>query len=427
MAIYHCQVKPVGRGQGRSSTAAAAYRSCSKVHDERTGELHDYSRKRGLEHAEIVLSKEAAQKDIQWARDRERLWNAAESSEKRKDSRVAREYELALPHELTKAQRLALVRSYATDLANRYQCAVDFAIHKPHKSGDERNYHAHVLATTRQVTPNGLGDKTYIERSDTDRAKLGLGPGKDEVTTIRERWAEHVNKALEQAQCKERVNHLSLEAQGIERTPTRHLGPAISALEARGEKSHVVERVREQDASRRLEKAAELGRLTRESAGLEKSIFDLSGNLECAKRERDLTLAKGAEMGGLKKPTIAEIQRDAREQWLAMRAAEKAKVPHPTKERTPAEHTPDKGRPLNVDELRQNAVAKWREYRKEALEKERTPEKSRERERDQGLEKTLEKARAPEKSPEREREQSLEKTPGRNSGKSRGHDGPEYE
>ena len=425
MAIYHCQLKPVSRGQGRSSTAAAAYRSCSKVYDERTGELHDYSRKRGLEHAEIVLSTEAAQKDIQWARDRQQLWNAAEAAERRKDARVGREYEVALPHELTKAQRVELTRSFSQDLANRYQCAVDFAIHKPHKEGDERNFHAHILATTRQVTPTGLGDKTYIEKSDTDRYKLGLGPGKDEVTTIRERWAEHVNRALEQAQCKERVNHRSLEAQGIERTPTRHLGPAISGLEARGEKSHVVERVREQEANRRLEKAAEIGQLGRESVGLEKSIIDLSGNIEHAKRERDLTLAKGAEIQKAARPTVDELQRQARDQWLAMRAAEKAKSPQSAKEQT-RENAPDKGRSLTVDELRQKAIAEWREYRKESLDKTRTPEKSPER--DQGLEKTLEKTLGRSGADNREpRDKGPEQTPDRNPGKSRGRDGPEYE
>ena len=290
MAIYHCQVKPVGRGQGRSSTAASAYRSCSKVHDERTGELHDYSRKRGLEHAEIVLSTDAAKKDIQWARDREQLWNAAEAAEARKDARVAREYEVALPHELTKAQRLELVRDYARDLANRYQCAVDFAIHKPHRAGDERNYHAHILTTTRQVTATGLGAKTLIERSDTDRAKLGLGPGKDEITTVRERWAECANKALDAANQKERVDHRSLDAQGVDRTPTKHKGPAISALEARGEKSTVVERIRTEEASARLVKAAEVGRILQVSKQLRASVIDLSGNVLSAKQARDAAL-----------------------------------------------------------------------------------------------------------------------------------------
>ena len=127
MAIYHLSVKSVGRGSGRSATAAAAYRSGSEIADERTGEDYDYTRKQGVEHAKIVLPDYAGQNDINWPRDRAALWNAAELAEKRKDARVAREYEVALPAELDDAQRLELVREFSRDIANRYGCAVDFA------------------------------------------------------------------------------------------------------------------------------------------------------------------------------------------------------------------------------------------------------------------------------------------------------------
>src|SRR5512137_929475 len=125
VAIYHLSVKLVTRGAGRSSTAAAAYRAATRVHDERTGLVFDYSRKRGVEHTEIVLP--SAQRDAGWAHDRERLWNAAERAEKRKDARVAREYEVALPHELNAAQRRDLVRAFAQDLADRHRGAIDVA------------------------------------------------------------------------------------------------------------------------------------------------------------------------------------------------------------------------------------------------------------------------------------------------------------
>src|SRR5690606_738291 len=147
MAIYHLSVKPVSRGVGRSATAAAAYRSASQVADRTTGQVFDYTRKSGVEHSEIVLPTQAAQRDIHWPRDREQLWNAAEEAEKRKDARVAREYEVALPHELSRQQRLELVRDFSQEIANRYGVAVDFAIHKPHREGDDRNHHAHVLTT----------------------------------------------------------------------------------------------------------------------------------------------------------------------------------------------------------------------------------------------------------------------------------------
>ena len=182
MAIYHLTTKPVSRAAGRSATAAAAYRSGELVHDLTTDQVFDYTRKRGVEHSEIVLPTAAARADINWARDRQALWNAAESAEKRNDSRVAREYEVALPHELKPSQRVELVRAFAADLANRYGVAVDFSIHAPHRHGDERNHHAHILTTTRELTATGLGAKTSIEWSDTDRFKKGLsaGQGRDQ-------------------------------------------------------------------------------------------------------------------------------------------------------------------------------------------------------------------------------------------------------
>ena len=184
MAIYHLSVKPVSRGVGRSSTAASAYRAAVRVADERTGETFDYTRKRGVEHAEILLPSATAA-DADWARDRQQLWNAAERAEQRKDARVAREYEVALPYELNAAQRLELVRAFAHELADRHGCAVDLAVHAPHRAGDTRNHHAHLLTTTRAVATTGLTTKTDIELKDADRAKKGLGPARTEVTAIR--------------------------------------------------------------------------------------------------------------------------------------------------------------------------------------------------------------------------------------------------
>ena len=220
MAIYHLSVKPVSRGGGRSATAASAYRAAELVRDHTTGQTFDYSRKRGVEHAEIVLPTAAAKRDINWARNREALWNAAERAENRSNSRVAREYEVALPHELSKAQRLELVHSFAAEIANRHRVAVDFAIHAPHREGDTRNHHAHVLATTRVIEPGGLGEKATIEWSDTNRRKAELEPAKKEIEAIRERWAQLANEKLLEHGIPARIDHRSLAAQGIEREPT---------------------------------------------------------------------------------------------------------------------------------------------------------------------------------------------------------------
>ena len=293
MAIYHLTTKPVSRAGGRSATAASAYRSAELVHDHTTGETFDYTRKRGVEHSEIVLPTECAKRDINWARDREALWNAAERAENRSNSRVAREYELALPHEMTRAQRVELVRSFSQGLADRYGVAVDFAIHAPHREGDERNYHAHLLTTTRTIEPDGLGAKTEVEWSETNRKKAGLVPGPEELTAVRSQWTELANERLAALGIEARIDHRTLEAQGIERVPTTHLGVAVWGMERRGIETEVGARVREQqrlEAQARLERAAQLGQAEREAHQVQRSILDLSGDLQAAKKERGLGL-----------------------------------------------------------------------------------------------------------------------------------------
>jgi hypothetical protein len=268
--------------------------------------------------------------------------------------------------------------------------AVDFAIHAPHREGDERNHHAHLLATTRVIEPGGLGEKSTIEWSDTNRRKAELEPARKEIEAIRERWAVLANEKLLEHGHEIRIDHRSLAAQGIEREPTVHLGPAVSGMERRGIETEVGKRLdREalEAAQQRLEKAAELGKVERESRELTASIIDVSGNLEGAKRERDLMLARARELSG-PKPSIEELQREGRERWLAMRAEQKAKEQAPEKAPEKAiEKSPEAGRSL--DEERQQAVERWREYRAQELEKGREPTQAPERkgpEKDRGLE-----------------------------------------
>ena len=294
VAIYHLSVKPVSRGGGRSATAAAAYRAAELVHDHTSGETFDYTRKRGVEHTEIVLPSAAAQRDINWARDREALWNAAERAENRSNSRVAREYEIALPHELTKVQRLELVRGFAAEIANRHGVAVDFAIHAPHREGDERNHHAHLLATTRVIEPGGLGEKATIEWSDTNRRKAELEPRARKSRRSASVGRPH-ESALEQGHAA-RVDHRSLAAQGIEREPTRHLGPAVAGILERGERSWLAARWQE-EANQRLRLAKEAGELEREHRQVSQSVLDLTHDLAATLREkaqlRTRTLTRG--------------------------------------------------------------------------------------------------------------------------------------
>ena len=230
MASYHCSVKPVSRGAGRSGTAAAAYRAGVCLKDERTGEVHDYTRKQGVEHTELIFPHGVNM-------SREKLWNAAEGAEKRKDARIAREFELALPAELTKEQRRELATGFARHLVELYGVAADVALHEPNRKGDQRNHHAHILITTRQISAQGLGNKTDLEQEDKALRAQKKDTGRQQIETLRAAWAAQCNLALQRAGSHERVSHKSLKAQGIDREATSHLGPVATAMERRGERS----------------------------------------------------------------------------------------------------------------------------------------------------------------------------------------------
>jgi len=236
VAIYHCSVKPISRSGGRSATAAAAYRAAAEIADQRTGELHDYRRRRGVVHVELCAPEQAPA----WSQDRAVLWNRAEAAEKRKDARVAREIEVSLPHEIAPQARLELARSYARDLVSRYGVAVDMAIHAPHRKGDERNHHVHYLLTTRALESGGFSSgKADLELSNTDRKKRGLSSCEAALKEERGRWAQHVNRELERAGITERVDHRSFEERGIERQPTQHMGPKATQMDRKGKETRI--------------------------------------------------------------------------------------------------------------------------------------------------------------------------------------------
>ncbi|MEX2150638.1 MAG: MobQ family relaxase [Steroidobacteraceae bacterium] len=297
MAIFHLSVKAVSRAKGRSATAAAAYRAATKILDESTGLLHDYSRKHGVAHTEILAPEDSPS----WARERDRLWNEAERAESRKNSTVAREFEVALPDELTPDQRLTLARDLANEIVVRHRCAVDIAIHAPNPAGDERNHHAHLLLTTRRLTQSGFTEKTR----ELDDLKTR------EVVYWRERWAGIVNEHLARHGHESRLDHRSLEDQGEARAPTQHLGPAITSMERRGIRTEVGWRMRE-EANERLKLVAELGRIERERQAVERSLLDLTGDVLAAKRDRDAELTPQYD--------LESERRAGREAWLEWRA-----------------------------------------------------------------------------------------------------------
>jgi ATP-dependent exoDNAse (exonuclease V) alpha subunit len=193
MAIYFLNLKTFGRANGSSATSAAAYRAGERIRDERTGKTYDHSERQDVMHKEIVLPSKFADDDIAWARDRSSLWNAAEAVETRKNARIAREYLVALPAELSHQGRVGLVRGFSQELSDRYGFAVDFAIHAPRDfpGSDPRNFHAHLLTTTRVVAIEGLGAKTTLDISDGSRRKLGLGPAINELLHVRAVGSRH--------------------------------------------------------------------------------------------------------------------------------------------------------------------------------------------------------------------------------------------
>lgn len=234
MAIFHLSTKPVKRSSGRSATASAAYRAACEIEDKRTGVTHDYSKKSGVVNSEafVVIRGEKV------AVDRAQLWNAAEFAEKRKDARTAREIVINLPHELSKELRQNLVEDFTEYVAQKYNVAIDYAIHEPDKHGDNRNHHAHILMTTREATlKNGsveLGKKTSLELSNTKLKTLDMPKTQEQIVSLRESWATMTNDYLSFANVDARIDHRSFEEQGLSIKPTIKLGWEASALERSG-------------------------------------------------------------------------------------------------------------------------------------------------------------------------------------------------
>ena len=252
MAVYFLNLKTFGRGEGSSAVSAAAYRSGERLRDERTGKTYDHSDRRDVLHKEIMLPREFTADDLAWAKDRSNLWNGAEQAENRKNARVAREFLVALPAELSAAERIRLVAGFSRELVERYRFALDVAIHAPRDfpGSDPRNFHAHLLATTREATLEGLGAKTTLEWSDANRREAGLGPAIGELLHVRQRWAEAANASLEQAHVAARIDHRTLRAQGIDREPNPHIPRVAFEMERRGYRSVVADRIREEHQSR---------------------------------------------------------------------------------------------------------------------------------------------------------------------------------
>jgi len=227
MAIYHLTAKVISRGKGQSIVAAAAYRSGERLTDERDGTVKEYKAR----NERILFEGIFAPADApDWARSRNGLWNAVEERESRGQgvnpakAQLARELEIALPHELSYAQREWLIKDFVREQFVRKGYAVDLAIHAPDKDSDARNFHAHLLIPLRSLGPDGFADRK-------DRSQNAP----EQLVEWRQEWAHLANRHLERHGHEVRVDHRSLGAQGIDREPTQHVGYAADAMAARGE------------------------------------------------------------------------------------------------------------------------------------------------------------------------------------------------
>ncbi|KND60659.1 Conjugal transfer protein TraA [Candidatus Burkholderia verschuerenii] len=218
MAIYHLHVKVIGRKAGSSAVASAAYRSGSRLRDERLDRSHDFSAKRGVVHSEVLLPDDAPEH----LSDRERLWNEVEAVEVRKDAQLAREVEFSLPRELTQAQGIELARDFVQSEFVDQGMISDLNVHWDFAEDGSPKPHAHVMLTMRSVDGTGFGAKVR----DWNRTEM--------VERWRERWAEIANERLAELDIDARIDHRSLEAQGIALEPQSQIGAPAQRIEGEG-------------------------------------------------------------------------------------------------------------------------------------------------------------------------------------------------
>jgi hypothetical protein len=295
MAIYRFSVSVVSRGAGQSVIAKAAYNSRDKIRDERTGELKDYSRAGGVLFSGIFAPKDAPA----WTRDRAQLWNAVERKEdastRRNQAQLARDIELALPHELTDQQRKLLVTDFVREQFVRNGMVADVNIHAPGGKGDDRNYHAHILVTMREIGPDGFGRKVREWNS------------KEQLEHWREQWEKIQNRYLERHGHEARVDRRTLEAQGIDREPTTHRGPHVDAMQRKG-----MDTERGAAARETFYRNLEIDKLKRELAHVQKQIAAAERQQRQPRPLKTSPPSRGQARGGREKESSPRFQGAAR-------------------------------------------------------------------------------------------------------------------
>ena len=302
MSLFHCSIDVIGRKpsekspNGRSSTGAAAYRAGERIVDERTGRIHDYTRKQGVLQTGM-FGPQGLRVD-----DRGAFWNRVEMHHKRGDAILARDATLAGQAELTAAENWACMTRISREAADRFGVVVDTCMHAPDKGGDNRNLHGHVTFSACSVSPTGeLGLKcNELDPIHCQRAKIA-----NAADWMRGRWAEICNEALADAGSDARIDHRSNAERGIETAPGEHLGPHAIGFERRtGEKSEKranMER-RQREVADRLAAAAMVGQLERQIEDLDASIIDLTSNIDAALVERERRRSAQIDAQRLRQP-----------------------------------------------------------------------------------------------------------------------------
>ena len=242
IAIYHCSIKIVSRGKGKSAVAAAAYRSGEKLTNEWDGLTHDYTKKGGVVHSEILLPAHAPPAFS----DRSTLWNSVELSEKSNNAQLAREVEIALPVELSREEQTRLVREYCSSQFVSKGMIADFNLHDTGGG----NPHAHILLTMRPLDEKGAwlpkSKKEYVLDENGEKIRLPSGRYKTRKVDLvdwnnrenaevwRRAWADLANDFLAKNNRPERIDHRSYERQGIDQLPTVHVGVSATQMEKKG-------------------------------------------------------------------------------------------------------------------------------------------------------------------------------------------------
>jgi Ti-type conjugative transfer relaxase TraA len=302
MAIYHLHVKVIGRKSGSSAVASAAYRSGSRLRDERLDRSHDFSAKRGVVHSELLLPDNAP---AAWS-DRGRLWNDVEAFEVRKDAQLAREVEFAIPRELTQAQGIELARDFAQlEFVDRGMIA-DLNVHWDIGEDGLVKPHAHVMLTMRSVDENGFG----LKARDWNRTEM--------VERWRQRWAELTNERLAELDIDARIDHRSFEAQGIGLEPQTQIGGSAKRIEDRGIAGEGIEAADRAEMHREIARGNGERIIADPSIALDaithqQSTFTHRYMAKFAHRHSDGIDQFNAVMGAMRSaPDLVELGKDAR-------------------------------------------------------------------------------------------------------------------